>query len=420
MRIVLLTVLVLLGIASEAAAHIRVAVDATSRRGLIDLYGIVSRDMPTATFYELIDGRDKKLMDVTPAPWYDDADHGPLGFAIEPAAAVWRCDRLYRTFVIVGRYPDGSIGERGVFSVRTPSCRHRLALKAPRRATPGDRITLRLRDTFGTGGIRARACLSGVCEGVLLGDGQKRARLRLRVRDRTGIRPLTLTAPGQVLEQSIAVGVRPTDAVASGPTILTTGDSLMQSVDSILSDRLDRRANVVSDVRIASGLSRSTVVDYPTLAKQQVKRHKPAATAIFLGANDTYSMYNPDGIEVVCCGTDWEDEYSRRAKELMETYTQNGTATVAWLAVPAMRDERRNPAKLAVNSALRRAAVQVPGAYVVPTDKLLTPRGVFEPTLERGGRQVPVREDDGIHLTIAGARIAVAAVVKVLGRAKVI
>jgi hypothetical protein len=75
---------------------------------------------------------------------------------------------------------------------------------------------------------------------------------------------------------------------------------------------------------------------------------------------------------------------------------------------------------VAVNVALRRAAAEVPGATVVPTDKLLTPGGVFRPTAERGGQQVPIREDDGIHLTIAGARIAVAALLKRLEAAGVI
>ena len=53
-------------------------------------------------------------------------------------------------------------------------------------------------------------------------------------------------------------------------------------------------------------------------------------------------------------------------------------------------------------------------------DELLTPDGVFEPTVERGGRQVTIREDDGIHLTVAGARIVVAAMVKGLKAAKLI
>ncbi len=416
MRALLVTLLLVLGLATDAAAHIRVTVDATTHRGQLDLYGIVSRDMPTATFYEVVNGQDRKIGDVVPAPWYDDVEYGPLGFSVLKNGAQWRCDRLDRTFAIVGQYADGAQGERSVFSVRTPSCRHRLALTAPRKADPGGFVTLTVRDTFDVGRTTARVCLSGLCKGLRLLPGEAVGRVRLRVRPRTGIRPLKLAAPGQRLEQSIAVGVPPTEAVASGPTILTTGDSLMQSVDAILGDRLSRRANVVSDVKVASGLTRTTVVDFPKLAREQVKKYKPAATTIFLGTNDVFDMTTPDGVAVQCCGDDWGAEYERRVIDLMQVYTQGGTAFLAWLTVPAMRDTRRTPAGIAVNAALRRAAKQVPGAFIVPADKLLTPDGVYEPTAERGGQQVPIREDDGIHLTIAGARIVVAALVKGLSR----
>ncbi len=419
MRAVVLTLLLVLGLAAQASAYVRVTVDATTTRGQLTLYGIVGRDIPTATIYEVVDGRDRKVADIVPAPWIDDETYGPLSISVLTNGVQWRCDRLDRTFAIVGHSSDGADAGRGVFSVRTPSCRHRLSLKAPRRAEPGRYVTATVRDTFGTGRIQARVCLAGRCKALRLLAGDTVGRLRLRVLEQRGIRSLRLTAPGQRLEQSIAVGVPPGDEVASGPTVLITGDSLMQSVDAILGDRLSRRANVVSDVKVASSLTRTTVVDYSKLSRQQVRRHKPAATAIFLGANDFFPMTTPQGAEVQCCGEPWGLEYERRARALMETYAQRGTAAVAWLAVPAMRDTRRDEPGRAVNAAIRRAAEDVPGAFVVPVDELLTPGGVYRPTAERGGKQVPIREDDGIHLTIAGARIVVAAVVEGLQEAGV-
>ena len=416
---VVLALLLALGLAADASAYVRVTVDATSERGQLTLYGITSRDIPTATIYEIVDGRDQKVADIVPAPWIDDETFGPLSISVLTNGAQWRCDRLDRTFAIVGHDPDGADAGRGVFSVRTPSCRHRLSLKAPRRAKPGRFVTATVRDTFGTGRIQARVCLAGRCKALRLRPGDSVGRLRLRVLDQTGIKSLRLTAPGQRLEQSIAVGVPPGEEVASGPTVLITGDSLMQSVDAIISDRLASRANVVSDVKIASSLTRTTVVDYSELSRQQVRRHEPAATAIFLGANDFFPMTTPEGAEVQCCGGPWGVEYERRARALMETYAQRGTAAVAWLAVPAMRDSRRDEPGRVVNAAIRRAAEDVPGAFIVPVDELLTPDGVYRPTVKRGGRQVPIREDDGIHLTIAGARIVAVAALEGLREAGV-
>lgn len=420
-RTLLLALLMILAITGEAAGYARIAADAVSTRGQIHFYGFVSTDQPSFTFYERINGVEKKIADVEVATTYFDQGYdGILSYEVLVNAAQWRCDRLDRTFVLIGHHADGSEGERSEFSVHTPSCRHRLILKAPRRVDPGENLTATVRDTFGTGDTQGRVCLLGRCETVKLAAGVKNALVSLLVRDRTGVRPLRLTGPGQRIEQSIAVGVKAPDSVAAGPAILTTGDSLMQSVDALLTDRLEQDANVVSDIKIGSSLLRSTVVDYPTLARQQVRKYAPAATAIFLGANDFYPTTTLDGVEIECCDEPWIAEYERRARELMRIYTQNGTAAVAWLAVPAMRDERRKPAQIAVNIALRRAAAKVPGTVIVATDELLTPGNVFRPTAEVGGREVPIREDDGIHLTPAGARLVLRAVLDVFADAGVL
>ena len=106
------------------------------------------------------------------------------------------------------------------------------------------------------------------------------------------------------------------------------------------------------------------------MARRQVRKYQPAATAIFLGTNDVFAMTTPQGVEVQCCGRDWGLEYERRALGLMRTYAQKNTAVVAWLAVPAMKDERRTPAGRAVNAAIRRAARKVPGAFVVASGRV--------------------------------------------------
>ena len=81
----------------------------------------------------------------------------------------------------------------------------------------------------------------------------------------------------------------------------------------------------------------------------------------------------------------------------MKVYAQDGAGAVAWLTVPYDRDERRHAAERAVNAALRRAAAGLPTVAVVPADDIFTPGGVYRPR---------VREPDGIHLSLAGSRIA--------------
>jgi hypothetical protein len=104
----------------------------------------------------------------------------------------------------------------------------------------------------------------------------------------------------------------------------------------------------------------------------------------------------------------------------MRTYAQDGAGTVLWLAVPIARDERRTPAIVAVDAALRRAAATVPGAGVIAADHIFTPGGRYRDTMRSRGRVRRVREQDGAHLSLAGARIAADAVIAALERLAVL
>ncbi len=68
-------------------------------------------------------------------------------------AAAWICARSSRRFVATN-----AGGELSYFSVRTPSCRHRIAVAAPASALRGSRVRLRLSDISASG--FARACAS--------------------------------------------------------------------------------------------------------------------------------------------------------------------------------------------------------------------------------------------------------------------
>src|SRR4051794_36534629 len=73
-------------------------------------------------------------------------------------AAMWSCDRLTRRFGAVTTLPDGKVAF-GSYSVRTPSCRSRFELSAPRRVKPGSKPRVRVVDRWGIGGIRTELCL---------------------------------------------------------------------------------------------------------------------------------------------------------------------------------------------------------------------------------------------------------------------
>jgi lysophospholipase L1-like esterase len=385
-----------LALAAPAQAAVMVVADGVSHRGWITVYPGASPSLPHLVVSEQIDGLLHELGRPQRRPWGNVGDYGPMTGAIMKDAAHWTCTRRTRTFVAVAS-DDAGKTERSSFTLRTPPCTNRYTLATrPGRAT--------ITDTWNQGG-EVRLCGPGRCRAVRV------PRFTHGVTTRIGVHRgdyVTLRTAHQRLAQRVGRRRR------GGTTILLTGDSLMQSLDAVLSDELARPADIVSDVHAGAALTTEFAVDWLALARRQVATWHPHATVVFLGTNDLSSARTPSGRTVTCCSADWGAEFERRARVAMETYTQDGAGTVLWLTVPYARDTRRAPAATAVNAALRRAAAAVPGVSVIGIDDIFTPGHRYRAQMLFDGRTVHVREPDGIHLSIPGARIAAAYVIATL------
>ena len=223
-----------------------------------------------------------------------------------------------------------------------------------------------------------------------------------------------LLAPGADVRSAVAVGVRSLATRAAPPTVLATGDSTMEGVLSFLSDDLGSAANLVSDVRPGFALSKDLAVNpWQPIARAQVARLHPSTTVISMGANEGLPMRAADGVQHACCDEPWSAEYVRRVKQTMLTYRRAGRARVFWLTIVAPRDPARAPVFAAIDRAIVLAGAQVPGVRVLRMDTLFSPNGYRE-TIRDHGRDVRVREADGIHLNVAGTRIAARAIVRAM------
>ena len=180
----------------------------------------------------------------------------------------------------------------------------------------------------------------------------------------------------------------------------------MQGVESFLADELGDDATVISDVH--PGLAISNHNPLLPIALQQVARVRPRSTVVSVGAVEGYAMRGTD-----CCDEAWMTEYARRVREVMVAYRQRGRGHVFWLTIPGPSDPRRVPIVAAVNRAIVLAAGQLAGVRVLRMDLLFTPDGYRE-SMRYRGRNVRVREGDGIHLNVAGTAIAARAVAQAL------
>ena len=196
---------------------------------------------------------------------------------------------------------------------------------------------------------------------------------------------------------------------AAGPVALATGDSMMQVMERWLDVRLEGLGlPTVLDSRVGTGVSRPQLLDWVAYSQTQSADIRPAATIVFLGANDLLPIAGAP-----CCGPAWVAGYQRRARHMLQAWLRTGR--VYWLSIPAPRDPPLARVHRAVNRAVRRAvAASGPNARVLDLVPVFTPGGRFRSSIVRDGHRVRVRMKDGVHLNAAGSRIATEVVVDAL------
>jgi hypothetical protein len=325
--------------------------------------------------------------------------------AIMVDAVAWRCDRLVRRFVAATVAPDGRTGT-AVYDVRTPSCKTRFELDVPRRVARGKVGRIRVVDRWNNGDIALQLCLRPpgrrfACDSLRFARAVAVVTHRFRPRA-SGRWRAELRLRGHTTRRSFAVGrraIRPTPPL----TVLATGDSSMQGIDSYLADELGDEATVRSDVHLGTGLVKAGG-PWETLAAFQTRVVKQDVTVMSIGAADDFRLRAFDGSVHECCDAAWVSEYAGRARQQMTTYLRGGLARVVWLTLPIPRGERPFVAA-AINDAVLRASVGLPGVSVLRMDVVFTPDGHRE-FMPHRGHDVPIFREDGVHLTITGTAIA--------------
>ena len=319
-------------------------------------------------------------------------------------AVAWRCDRQVRRFVATTIQPDGRAATAR-YSVRTPTCRTRLELDAPRRLARGETGRIHVRDRWDNGEVSARLCLAApgasfACSRLTMARAVAVATRRLRPQ-RAGRWRVELRWRGRTVRRTIVVGggAAPTPPL----TVLATGDSSMQGIDSHLADELGDAARVRSDLHPGTGLVKPGG-PWEKLAAFHVRAVRQDVTVISIGAADDFRLRAFDGTVHECCDEAWIDEYSGRVRRQMRTYRRRGAARVVWLTLPIPRGERPF-ATAAVNAAVIRASAGLRGITVARMDIVFTPDGHRE-VMSYRGREVRIFRQDGVHLTIAGTAIA--------------
>ena len=216
-------------------------------------------------------------------------DINPVGAAWDIAR--WRCDRRERRFLVGSRAAGWRRGDRGVRDAY-PVLPGPAGPSPARNGASRGRVAARIGDRWRSGGIRPRLCLAprgrrARCRSIRLPRGRALATPRLRF-GRAGVWRVELRFAGYRLRRSVRVGDggdSPHGGVPAGIRVLLTGDSMMLSIASYVTDSLRGRAETVSDNRVGTGLSKPGF-DWIAHARRQMRSRRPDATVVFLGAND--------------------------------------------------------------------------------------------------------------------------------------
>lgn len=320
------------------------------------------------------------------------------GHAVLSRAVPWTCDSQQRQFTATAS--DDLTAPPAQAQVSTPSCATRLAVKAPSTSTQGRSVRVTVSDRWKTGAVSAKVCARSPdaltrCTPVTVPAGHASATATVRP-----------TSPGRWTLQLTGVSTSARmklEVHASGKLrVLATGDSMIQILDGLLAADLGSAATLRSDSHISTGITKPFMLDWPALARRQSARDRPDVTVMFLGANDGYPIGTAP-----CCTKAWVAAYAARQVGMMRSYLRGGQAQVYWMLLPPPRPAVFRKVFTAVNAATRIAAEQAgPGVHLVDVGNVVAPGGRFHRTIRWHGRTVSVRQADGVHLNVTGARIA--------------
>jgi lysophospholipase L1-like esterase len=201
-------------------------------------------------------------------------------------------------------------------------------------------------------------------------------------------------------------------------TLLVTGDSMVEPLDDDLAQKLaPKGVRVIPDAHVGTGISSTLIVNWAKLSAYQVKTYHPNAVVVFIGANDGFPMRGASGREVECCGAEWAAIYANRARQIANTYRQNGVARVYWITLPTPREPARQSIARVVNAAIEVAvAPWADQIEVIDSVPIFTPGGIYRDAMKINGTETIVRRSDGIHLNEAGSELLAGYVLGAIGK----
>ena len=185
--------------------------------------------------------------------------------------------------------------------------------------------------------------------------------------------------------------------------VILIGDSIMQGFGWGFENALKTSKITIKNLAKAStGLTNKKFYDWSEELKNALEnlKNRPQNLLILalFGANDAYS-YAFEG-RALEFGTDaWRQAYEGRIAQIYDIADEYG-AQVAWLGMPCMRSEKFDK-KMKTLNLIYKDAAQKRGARYIDIGGAICDNGKY---LKQGADNKPLRNDDGVHISLNGAK----------------
>jgi hypothetical protein len=196
---------------------------------------------------------------------------------------------------------------------------------------------------------------------------------------------------------------RRTPTPANPLRVLFAGDSLIGNLADGFG-RLtagDARVAPTKDVRVATGLARPDVLDWPTHLEGLLRERNPEVVVLMFGGNDDQPLRDGDR-RFPLLGPGWAEEYRRRVALMMDVATRNDR-TVIWIGVPVVERAGLQAATRVMNDVAYAEAARRPRVSYFDPDDVIAPGGAYAREIDTRGGRIEVRARDGVHVTQRGA-----------------
>ena len=202
--------------------------------------------------------------------------------------------------------------------------------------------------------------------------------------------------------------------------VLMVGDSMMRILGANMEKefRLADIQPAVAFSSLGSGLVRPSVFNWFTKLDELLKENQPKTVFVALGTNDKQALETEDGVIINYGDPAWEPAYRICLARVMDQLLAADVDLVVWFLLPPMKDAAVQEHAELVNRIATELASEDSRKdkfFLYDMASIISPRHpekysqyMMSPT----GEAITVRDPDGVHLAVGGAKAVAKACVK--------